>query len=289
MLKVIASLAMVSLSMVAPGASFAASQGKVLVVLSSEHQLQLKDGKTYETGYFLNEVVIPLRKLVEAGFEPVYANPRGNKPAMDPNSNNKLFFGGDEEKRAAALEFLAKQTAFGTPQTLASIAKGGTGGFIGVFIPGGHAPMADLASDKALGELLRSFHAAGKPTGIICHGPIALLSALPEATKFREALAAGDYQSLSNAARGWPYAGYRMTVFTTAEEQAVEGPNSQLGGYVPFYAETALTEAGGRVETLGMWKPNVVEDRELLTAQQPHSDEAFGTALVTKLKAAVSK
>jgi putative intracellular protease/amidase len=285
MIKKIASIALAALAAAAPMASSAASQGKVLVVLSSEHQLQLKDGKTYETGYFLNEVVVPLRKLVEAGFEPVYANPKGSRPAMDANSNNRMFFGGDEAKRAAALDFLEKQTAFRAPLTLSAVAKGGTSGFVGVFIPGGHAPMADLIADKSLGQLLLSFHAAGKPTGIICHGPVALLSTLADAPQYRQALATGDFGGVGKLAHDWPYAGYRMTVFTTAEEQAVEGAKAQLGGYVPFYAETALTEAGARVETLGMWKTNVVEDRELLTAQQPQSDEAFGDALVAKLKA----
>lgn len=286
MIKKIASTALLALAMVAPMAASAAPQGKVLVVLSSEHQLQLKGTRTYETGYFLNEVAIPLRKLVDAGFEPVYANPKGNRPAMDANSNHRMFFGGDEARRVAALDFLEKQAAFRAPLALASVADQGTEGFVGIFIPGGHAPMADLVADPSLGRLLRSFHAAGKPTGIICHGPVALLSTLSDAPGYRQALVAGDFATVGKLARDWPYAGYRMTVFTTAEEQAVEGAKAQLGGYVPFYAETALAEAGARVETLGMWKVNMVEDRELLTAQQPQSDEAFGDALVAKLKAA---
>lgn len=288
MIKKIASTALAAVAMAIPLAASAATQGKVLVVLSSEHQLQLKEGKTYETGYFLNEVAIPLRKIMEAGFEPVFANPNGNAPAMDKNSDNKMFFGGDESKRAEASRFLEKQAGFHAPQKLAAVAKAGTTGFVGVFIPGGHAPMADLVADKALGKILQSFHAAGKPTGIICHGPIALLSALPDAPGYRKALADGDFATVGKLAQNWPYAGYRMTVFTTAEEQAVEGAKAQLGGYMPFYAETALTEAGARVETLGMWRVNVVEDRELLTAQQPQSDEAFGTAFIAKLKASAN-
>ena len=72
------------------------SKGKVLVVMSSANALDLKDGKTYSTGYYLNEFVVPYRKLVEAGYEPVIANPKGDLPVMDANSNNAMFFGGDD-------------------------------------------------------------------------------------------------------------------------------------------------------------------------------------------------
>jgi len=41
--------------------------GKVLVVMSSANHLDLRDGKKYSTGFYLNEFVIPFRKLVEAG------------------------------------------------------------------------------------------------------------------------------------------------------------------------------------------------------------------------------
>ena len=79
------------------------SKGKVLVVMSSANALDLKDGKTYSTGYYLNEFVVPYRKLIEAGFEPVIANPKGDRPVMDVNSNNAMFFGGDDAARADAL------------------------------------------------------------------------------------------------------------------------------------------------------------------------------------------
>jgi hypothetical protein len=62
------------------------SKGKVLVVMSSASALDLKEGKTYATGYYLNEFVVPYRKLVEAGYEPVIANPNGDRPVMDSST-----------------------------------------------------------------------------------------------------------------------------------------------------------------------------------------------------------
>lgn len=263
------------------------SKGKVLVVMSSANTLDLKDGKTYSTGYYLNEFVVPYRKLVEAGYEPVIANPKGDRPVMDANSNNAMFFGGDDAARADALNFAEGLQALDHPKTLTSVVAEGTQGYVGLFIPGGHAPMADLLKDKNLGKILTSFHDTGRPTGIVCHGPIVLLSTLPDPDAFIASMIGGDGKASSLNA-GWPYAGYRLTVFATGEEQALEGP-SGLGGNVQYYPVNALAEAGARVETIANWHSNVVVDRELITGQQPMSAPAFGDALVAKLNEAVQR
>lgn len=257
------------------------SRGKVLVVMSSANAFDLKDGKTYSTGYYLNEFVVPYRKLIEAGYEPVIANPKGDRPVMDVNSNNAMFFGGDDAARAGALKVAEGLAALDHPKALASVVAEGTQGYVGLFIPGGHAPMADLLKDKNLGKILTKFHDTGRPTGIVCHGPIVLLSALPDPYAFIASMIAGDGKASSLNA-GWPYADYRLTVFATGEEQALEGP-SGLGGNVQYYPVNALAEAGARVETVANWHPNVVVDRELITGQQPMSAPAFGDALVAKL------
>ncbi len=273
-----------AIAMVTPMSdAFAQSKGKVIVVMSSAHELDLKDGKKYTTGYYLNEFVVPYRKLVEAGYEPVIADPKGDLPQMDANSNNAMFFGGDDAARAAAFTYAQGIEQLKHPKILASVVAEGTQGYAGLFIPGGHAPMADLITDKNLGKILTSFHDAGKPTGIICHGPIVLLSALPDPNAFVASMIKGDGKA-NSLASGWPYAGYRTTIFSTGEEQALEGPGG-LGGNVQFYPVNALAEAGARVETIANWHSNVVIDRELITAQQPMSAPAFGDAFVAKLNA----
>ena len=275
-------LALATAGMVSPTAS-AQSKGKVLVVMSSAHELDLKDGKKYTTGYYLNEFVVPFRKLVEAGYEPVIANPNGDEPVMDANSNNKMFFGGDDAARAEALKYAQGIAQLKHPKTLASVVAEGTSGYVGLFIPGGHAPMVDLLKDKNLGKILVSFHEKGRPTGIICHGPIVLLSALNDPDAFVASLVANDGKA-NSLAQGWPYAGYRVTVFSTGEEQQLEGPHG-LGGSVQFYPVNALAEAGAHVDTVANWHSNVIVDRELITGQQPMSAPEFGDTLVAKLKA----
>ncbi|OXI78264.1 thiamine biosynthesis protein ThiJ [Burkholderia sp. AU31652] len=259
------------------------SQRKVLVVLSSAQQLELRDGKQYRTGYYLDELAIPLQKIVAAGYTPVFANPQGNPASWDPVSNDKIFFGDNEAARAKAVDLVQSFPGIAHPQTLTEIAAQGTSDYYGIFIPGGHAPMQDLSHDKALGQILVSFHNNGRPTGIICHGPTALLSTLHEPEAFRVAMIAGDFTKAARLAQGWPYAGYRLTVFSSGEEHAIEGDGRQLGGEVKFYAADALAEAGAHVDRIGAFQSNVIEDRELVSGQQPFSSDAFGDAFVARL------
>jgi len=258
--------------------------GKILVVMSSAKHLDLRDGKKYPTGFYLNEFAIPFRKLVEAGYTPVIANPNGDRPVMDTNSNNAMFFGGDDALRAEALKYVENLEALDNLKKLSEIVKEGINGYVGLFIPGGHAPVQDLSKDKNLGEILKAFHAAGKPTGILCHGPLVLLSALPDAAAFQQALI--ERTGGANAiAKNWPYTGYRVTVFSTGEEQYLENAGA-LGGLVQYYPVAALAEAGAHVDTVADWHSNVIVDRELITGQQPMSATEFADVLLKKLSAA---
>jgi putative intracellular protease/amidase len=212
----------------------------------------------------------------------VIANPNGDQSVMDANSNNKLFFSGDDAARAVALTYAQGLDQLKHPKTLASVVAEGTKGYVGLFIPGGHAPMVDLIKDRNLGKILTSFHESRRPTGIICHGPLVLLSTLSDPDAFIASMAASDGKA-NSLAKGWPYAGYHVTVFSTGEEEALEGPNG-LGGNVQFYPVNALAEAGARVESVANWHPNVVMDHELITGQQPMSAPEFGDTLVARLK-----
>ena len=85
-------------------------------------------------------------------------------------------------------------------------------------------------------------------------------------------------------ARSWMYAGYSMTVFTTAEERQEEpGQDNALGGFVRFYPDEALEKAGGNISRAGKWQNHVVVDRELITGQNPMSDQALADAFVRAL------
>lgn len=280
--KAIASTVLLA-SLASIGAAHAAERGKVLVVLSSAQNLTLRDGKTYPAGYYIDELEAPLHKLIDAGYTPVFANPQGNAVAFDAASNNKMFYGGSDEKRSAAVKYLDNVSALKHPQTFKNILKGGTGEYVGVMIPGGWSPVQDLATDKDLGKILIAFHKAGKPTGIICHGPAALLSTLPDPVAFTKAMKENKLEEASALAKAWPYQGYHLTVFSRSEESATEGAKSQLGGYVPYYVADGLAQAGAQVDRKALWAVNIVEDRELISGQQPFSSDAFAEAFVSRL------
>jgi putative intracellular protease/amidase len=57
------------------------TKGKILVLVSSGRGLPLKDGKVYAgAGYYLNELTVPVRALMQAGYEITFANPKATRP-----------------------------------------------------------------------------------------------------------------------------------------------------------------------------------------------------------------
>jgi putative intracellular protease/amidase len=145
--------------------------------------------------------------------------------------------------------------------------------------------MVDLMQDEDLGEILRHFHLEGKVTALLCHGPIAIISAIPNAKAFRAAMVDGDFAAAKKIAANWQYAGYRMTIFSNDEEHYAEA-NLMEGKMAPFYVFDALEVAGGKVDksSEGIFKPHVVEDRELITGQNPPSDGLMAEVFVKALE-----
>jgi hypothetical protein len=72
-----------------------------------------------------------------------------------------------------------------------------------------------------------------------------------------------------------------MTIFSTAEEQQREP--LEIGGKVLFYPDFALRTAGGDVSVLAPWSSYVLQDRELISGQNPFSDQALLKLLLPAL------
>jgi putative intracellular protease/amidase len=129
-----------------------------------------------------------------------------------------------------------------------------------VYLPGGHGPMADLAFDADVGRLLTAQLASGKPLAIVCHGPSAML-----ATRIH-----GES----------PFKGYRVTCFTDEEEEEVG-----MASRAPWLLETELREKVGIDFSRGpIWEPYMVEDRNLVTGQNPASAAILGNRMLEILK-----
>jgi len=212
----------------------------------------------------------------------VLATPDGTKPHMDKASDSAVHFGGDEAAYSRAKAFWANDPAMNQVRTLRAVIKEGLDGYAAVFVPGGQAPVVDLMQDPGTGEILRYFHQHSKPTALLCHGPIAAISAMPHAREFRAALIAGDEKKAKEWAKGWQYAGYKMTIFSASEEKWVE--NEILHAKMYFTMPYALTTAGAVVTTGSVdFAPHVIVDRELITGQNPRSDHPIAAKLIEVL------
>ncbi|MFD1542649.1 type 1 glutamine amidotransferase domain-containing protein [Nonomuraea guangzhouensis] len=129
-----------------------------------------------------------------------------------------------------------------------------------VYIPGGHGPMQDLWVDADAGRLLTAALASGKPLAIVCHAPAVML-----ATRIH-----GES----------PFKGYRVTCFTNEEEEGVG-----LAAKVQWLLEDELKEKVGVEFSRGkIWEPYMVEDRNLITGQNPHSAAVLAERLLKALK-----
>jgi putative intracellular protease/amidase len=259
-----------------------ANAKNILIVMSGADHLDLKHGGVLQTGIYLNELMQPVTLLQDAGHTLTFATPDGRIPSLDPHSISAKNFAGDQAALAQAqqrLESLHLLSATSSPViSLARVEQIGLGHFDAVFVPGGHAPMQDLATDPALGRILRAFHQHGKPTALVCHGPIALLSTLPQAAEFAHALTA--HQPMAD--QDWIYSGYRLTVLSNRIEEGMRPVFK--GDEMKFYPEDALKAAGAKFsESSDPVSSYVIIDRELITGENPASASDVAKALLHKL------
>jgi len=263
--------------------AFNAQASNVLVVLSDADHLDLKDNKVFATGFYLNELMQPVKLLLDAGHSVTFATPTGKAPTLDQSSDDKMYFNNDVaalQEHKALLEKLRITAPGESPViSLSRVEQIGYEHFDAVYVPGGHAPMQDLLHSAALGKLLNNFHANNKTTALVCHGPIALLSTLNDPTTFTRQLETGS----QTTAAGWAYAGYQFTVISNQEEELAKGLLN--GGAMKFYPQTALEKAGGIFSSnTAPWTSHVVTDRELITGQNPGSALEVGNVILERLK-----
>ena len=255
----------------------------ILVVMSDKDEMALKNDKTYKTGFYFNELMEPVKQFMDAGHTVTFATPSGVAPAMDPNSNSITLFNNDQayyDTHKKLLDELKIMDPVNSPViSFNRVEQIGVDKFDAFFAPGGHAPMQDLVVDDQLGRILTEFHNAKKPTGLVCHGPIALLSALPNNDQFVAKLAKGEKAVPSS---DWIYAGYDMTVFSNSEE--VTATKYYLDGEMLYFPQNALSQAGGDYQRNDKdWTSKVVVDRELITGQNPASAMGVAQEIIKRL------
>ncbi|GAA5005776.1 type 1 glutamine amidotransferase domain-containing protein [Streptomyces siamensis] len=228
---------------------------KILFVMTGVDHWTLADGTKHPTGFWAEEAAAPYEILTSAGHEIVVATPGGVVPTVDKGSLAPEVNGGPEGADKIA-NVLAGMSELHSPIRLEDV---NLDDYAAVFYPGGHGPMEDLAVDATSGRLLIDTLASGKPLGVVCHGPAALLAATRD--------------DGTNA-----FAGYRVAAFTDVEET-----QAGLADRAKWLLETRLVEAGVDVQAREPWAPNVVVDRNLVTGQNPASSAPLAAELLQKL------
>jgi putative intracellular protease/amidase len=217
---------------------------KILMIVTGADALTLGDGTEHPTGFWAEELAVSHQVFRDAGIAVDIATPGGVKPTVDQASLDPAVVGSE----AAVARLRAYLDAIdGELERPLAIADVDASGYDALFIPGGHGPMADLASDADLGRLLIAADERGQIIAPLCHGPAALLSAV---------CADGGFQ----------FAGRRLTTFSDEEE--LQGGT---GERTPWFVETRLRELGADVATGPAWSSTVVVDRNLISGQNPQS------------------
>jgi len=227
---------------------------KILFVLTGVDHWTLADGTRHPTGFWAEEAVAPYEAFKGAGHEIVVATPGGVVPTVDKGSLAADYNGGQENADRVA-GVLAAATELQHPISLADVHLDD---YAAVYYPGGHGPMEDLAVDADSGKLLTLALESGKPLGVVCHGPAALLAA---------------EQDGANA-----FAGYRVAAFTNAEET-----QSGFADKAKWLLQDRLTEVGVLVQVGEPWAPHIVVDRNLVTGQNPASSAPLAVELLKTL------
>jgi putative intracellular protease/amidase/uncharacterized protein YciI len=217
--------------------------GKVLFVTTSHDHLD----NGAQTGVWLEEAAEPYLELTGQGIEVVMASPKGGTVPIDPRSKPSATQSALWQQSIKALENSVPLSGLYSYQ------------FDGVFLPGGHGPMFDLAKDETLASLLRDFHSEQKPIGAVCHGPAGLANVKLDSGKYL-------------------VAGKEVTSYSWAEEIL-----AQLDKDVPFNLQQALSEHGGLYTAPHPRKSHVVVDGLLVTGQNPASSRDTASAFAKVL------
>lgn len=183
------------------------------------------------------------------------ASPAGGVAPVDPNSVEY------SKSDAVSVSFFEEQKALWENSATVRSLLGRAGEFDGIFFPGGHGPMFDLAFDTDTQALVAEFWGAGKVVAAVCHGPAALVNVrLPGGALLLE--------------------GRSVTGFSNAEEDF-----AKLSDVVPFLLETKLNEASGGklVKADNLFAEKTVVDGKLITGQNPASAKPVGEAIIKAL------
>jgi putative intracellular protease/amidase len=204
---------------------------RILMVVTNHWAI---DGEP-KTGVWFTEFSEPFAIFIDAGASVTVGSPNGGPAPVDPRGYP------GKDKIAEVRDALERLNST-RPLSAIRVEE-----FDGIFMPGGHGPMFDLATDAHLKRLIAAFWQAGKPVGAVCHGPAALLD-VP--------LSGG-----STLLRG-----RRVTGFTKGEDAT-----DPLFAHMPFSLQVRMMAEGAKFVEHPPESVHAETDGLLVTGQNPAS------------------
>lgn len=220
---------------------------KILIIASNANTIGPHKRRC---GNFLPEVAHPYAEFARAGYHIDFATLTGESPYLD-----NLESAADPDN----LAFLTGKGWDDMRNYSAKLSDVDVSQYDAIFIPGGLAPLVDMAEDPLIKKVVAETYERGAVVGAVCHGPVSLLNVK---------LSDGSY--LVN--------GKNISSFTTSEEDGYARPD------VPFDLQTELIKQGAVYHTAANWQPFSITDGNLVTGQNPASGKGVGEKIVAVLE-----
>lgn len=221
---------------------------KILIFVTNHATL----GETDEAnGTFAPEITHALHEITGAGFDYDLVSIKGGVAPL---------YGTDMEGDDLNSRVLADENFQNRINNTIPVDQINVDDYDGIFYPGGFGLLTDLASNKDVAALSAKHYENGGVLSAVCHGPAGLL---PIKLSNGEAL-------LSQVS---------VTGFTR-EEEVDFGTIEKI----PFLLEESLARTAKNYSKTRPWGEHLVEDKRVITGQNPASAGAVGRALVKALK-----
>ncbi|TDQ09479.1 type 1 glutamine amidotransferase domain-containing protein [Pedobacter metabolipauper] len=219
---------------------------RILIIASSANVI---GPNKRATGSFLTEIAHPYETFKKQGYDIDIASVNGGEAPLDG------MFEKDEELNTAFLSGDGLEKMRNTfPVTEAAISD-----YDAIFVPGGLAPMVDMATNESVQMAIASSYERGAVVGAVCHGPVSLLNV-----------------KLSNGS--YLISGKNITAFSNEEEENYAKDD------VPFMLESALRERGANYQSVAAWQAHSISDGRLVTGQNPASAKSVAEKMIAILE-----
>lgn len=192
------------------------------------------------TGFWLGEVTHFYDELINNGWEVDIASPKGGYCPIEPKSLQQGM-------EACDWKYFADPTFQKKISNSLKPSEVKAEDYKVLYFAGGHGPVWDFYEPGEIHELARKVYENGGIVSAVCHGPAGLINVK---------LSDGEYLVKDK----------KLTCFSNVEEVAIK-----LDKAVPYSLEDELVKRGAKFEQGEAWGPHAVEDRRLITGQNPAS------------------